>query len=145
MSTMQQNPNQLSEVMTTDPVTLPATSPVAEAARRMKSRNVGDVIVLDGDKICGVVTDRDIVVRAIAEDRDPQQTKLGDICSRDLITLERTATVDQAIALMREHAIRRLPVTDQGKPVGIVSIGDLALVRDPNSALADISAAPANT
>jgi CBS domain-containing protein len=110
----------------------------------MRFRNVGDVIVLDGAAICGVVTDRDIVTRAVAEDRDPKETTLGEICSRDLVTIDATATVDDAITLMREHAIRRLPVTKAEKPVGVVSIGDLAMLRDPGSVLAAISAAPAN-
>ena len=145
MPSTQRTSEHVSDVMTINPVTMNPTSPLIEAARQMKSSNVGDVIVLNDGKICGVVTDRDIVVRAVAEDRDPHQIKLGDICSREVVTLGPTDTVDHAVELMRTHAVRRLPVTDAGKPVGIVSIGDLALVRDPDSALADISAAPANT
>jgi CBS domain-containing protein len=141
----QSRSNDLFDAMTRDPVALPATTTLAEAARSMRFRDLGDVIVLDDSAICVVVTDRDIVVRAIAEDRDPEQTTLGDICSRDLVTLDANGTVDDAIALMREHAIRRLPVTKAGKPVGMVSIGDIAMMREPNSALADISAAPSNT
>jgi CBS domain-containing protein len=137
-------PNDVGDVMTRNPVSLPVTAAVTEAAQVMRSRDVGDVIVLDNGKICGVVTDRDIVVRAVADNRDPRQTTLGDICSHDLVTLDRTATVDDAIRLMREHAVRRLPVTDGDTPIGIVSLGDLAVTRDPHSALADISAAPGN-
>ncbi len=133
------------EVMTPDPVTLPASSPLNEAARQMKQRDIGDVIVLEDSSVCGVVTDRDIVVRALAEDRDPKATKLADICSRDLVTLTPTDSVEDAVRLMREHTLRRLPIVDGGKPVGIVSLGDLAVERDPDSTLADISAAPANT
>ncbi len=134
----------IQEVMTPDPVALPANAPLSEAARQMKQRDIGDVIVLDNDKVCGVVTDRDIVVRAVAEDRDPAATTLGEICSRDLVTLTPTSSVDDAVRLMRERAIRRLPVVDDGRPVGIVSIGDLAVERDAESALAQISAAPGN-
>jgi CBS domain-containing protein len=132
------------EVMTKDPATLPRTASLVEAARLMRQNDMGDVIVMDGDQIWGIVTDRDIVVRALAEGRDPSSTTLDEICSRHLTMLSPDHTVDDAVRLMREHAIRRLPVVEGGMPVGIVSIGDLALDRDPNSALADISAAPPN-
>jgi CBS domain-containing protein len=132
------------EVMTPEPVTLPADSPLNEAARQMKAHDIGDVIVLEDSTVCGVVTDRDIVVRALAEDRDPSTTQLADICSREVVTLTPTDWVEDAIRLMREHAIRRLPIVEAGKPVGIVSIGDLAVERDSDSALADISVAPPN-
>jgi CBS domain-containing protein len=73
--------------MTPVPVTMAASSRLDDAAKRMKDRNIGDVVVLDGAVVCGVVTDRDIVVRALAEDPDPKSTTLGDICSRDLVTV----------------------------------------------------------
>ena len=133
------------EVMTPKPVTLDAGSPVSEAARVMNESDIGDVIVLDNAKICGVVTDRDIVVRVVAEGKDASSTKLADICSRDLVGISPDDTVDEAVRLMRDRAIRRLPVIENGKPVGIVSIGDLAMERDADSALADISAAPGNS
>jgi CBS domain-containing protein len=132
------------EVMTPKPVTLDAGSPVIEAARLMKQSDIGDVIVLDSGKVCGVVTDRDIVVRVVSEGKDASSTKLADICSRDLVSISPDDALDEAIRLMRERAIRRLPVIEKGKPVGIVSIGDLAMERDADSALADISAAPGN-
>jgi CBS domain-containing protein len=112
----------------------------------MRANDIGDVIVVDDNgKLTGIVTDRDIVVRVVAEGRDPRATRLGDIASRELTVLAPDDPVERAVELMRERAIRRLPVVEQGKPVGIVSIGDLALDRDPDSALADISAAPPNT
>ncbi len=132
------------EVMTPNPVTLPATSLAIEAARAMRDSDIGDVIVLDGQTICGIVTDRDIVVRAVAEGLDPASTPLMEICSRVLTTISPHESVDKAVHLMREKAIRRLPVVENKRPVGIVSIGDLALERDPDSALGNISAAPAN-
>jgi CBS domain-containing protein len=131
-------------VMTTNPITLPKTSSVAEAARAMCAANIGDIIVLDGERTCGILTDRDIVVRAVAEERDLATTKVGDICSQELTTLSPTDNIEDAVLLMREKAIRRLPVIEGGKPVGIVSIGDLAISQDPRSALGHISAAPAN-
>jgi CBS domain-containing protein len=130
--------------MTANPVTLPASSPLNEAARHMKQRNIGDVIVVDEGTVCGVVTDRDIVVRALAENKDPASTTLGDICSRDLISLSPDDSADDAVRLMRERAIRRVPILEAGSPVGVVSIGDLAVARDARSALADISSAPPN-
>lgn len=132
------------DVMTPNPVSLPASSPVMEAARMMKERDIGDVIVLDEGKICGVLTDRDIVVRALAAGKDPGSTNISEICSRDLAWVSPDEDVDKAVQMMRDKAIRRLPVVDGDKPVGMVSIGDLAVERDRESALADISAAPPN-
>lgn len=133
------------EVMVPEPITLSVGSTLDEAARCMRDRDIGDVIVVDNGKACGLVTDRDIVVRAVAEGRDPSTTKLADICSRELVTLTPADSVEDAVRLMREHAIRRLPIVDDGTPVGIISLGDLAVERDPDSALADISAAAPNT
>ena len=132
------------DVMTPHPTTLSKTSSVLEAARAMRKADIGDVVVLDGAQICGILTDRDIVVRAIAEGHDPPSTRLADICSQDLTTVAPTDSVDRAVQLMSQKAIRRLPVVENGKPVGIVSIGDLARERDPQSALGDISTAPPN-
>ena len=132
------------DVMTANPISIPAAASVADAARTMRDSDIGDVIVLDDGRIRGIVTDRDIVVRAVAEGRDLLTTKLADICSQELTTLSPTDSVDDAVYLMRERAIRRLPVVESGKPIGIVSIGDLAKSRDPHSALGSISAAPPN-
>lgn len=133
------------ELMTPDPVTMAAGFRLDEAARRMRDRNIGDVIVMDGATMCGVVTDRDIVVRALAEGRDPKSTTLRDICSRELVTVGPDDSVDAAVQLMGDHALRRLPVLDGYNPVGIVSIGDLAIERDAGAVLADISSAVPNT
>jgi CBS domain-containing protein len=125
---------------------LPESTIVREAAETMRANDIGDVVVVDDNgAISGILTDRDIVVRVVAEGRDPRATRIGDIASRELTAVSPDDPVDRAVLLMRERAIRRLPVVDKGKPVGIVSIGDLALDRDPDSALADISAAPPNT
>ena len=134
----------LKDLMTPNPRTVSRDTPVEQAARHMRDDGIGDVIVTDGDSLCGIVTDRDIVVRAIAEGRDPTTTTVGDICSSDLVTLSPDAGVDEAVTLMRERALRRLPVVENGRPVGVASIGDLAIERDEDSALADISAAPPN-
>ncbi|MDP8975565.1 MAG: CBS domain-containing protein [Actinomycetota bacterium] len=138
-------PPTVRDIMTLDPVTLEAKTSVTEAARKMKERDIGDVIVLDGDQLCGMVTDRDIVVRALAEDRDPNATNLGEICSRELVTVSPGDDLTVAGRLMREKTVRRMPVVEGGKPVGIVSMGDLAVERDPDSALSQVSAASPNT
>lgn len=132
------------EVMTPNPVALPASATLADAARAMRDANIGDVLVLEDGRFCGIVTDRDIVVRAVAEERNLDVTGVGDICSRALVTLTPSDTTEAAVRVMREHAIRRLPVLEGDRPVGVVSIGDLAADREPQSALGKISEAPPN-
>ncbi len=132
------------DVMTENVVTLPGSAPLTDAARRMKEADIGDVIVMADGELCGVVTDRDIVVRAIAEGRDPQSSTLDEICSHEVVTVGPDDSLEQAVEVMRQRAVRRLPVVQGGRPVGIVSIGDLAIERDETSALADISAAEGN-
>ena len=132
------------DVMTTHPVALQATSSLVDAARAMRDSDIGNVIVLENGRICGIVTDRDIAIRGVAEGRNISSLTLGDICSRQLTTLSPTDSVDDAVLLMREKALRRLPVVEGGKPVGIVSLGDLAVMQDRHSALGNISSAPAN-
>ena len=135
----------ISELMTPNPTVYPATASLADAARAMRDTDVGDVLVERDGTLCGIVTDRDIVVRAVAEDRNPSEVRLGDICSRDLATLAPDDSVEDAIQLMRDKALRRLPICEGGQAVGVISIGDLAIERDSDSALADISAAQPNT
>jgi signal-transduction protein with cAMP-binding, CBS, and nucleotidyltransferase domain len=134
----------IKDIMTSSPITLTADRPVIDAATAMKENNIGDVIVMTEGKMCGVVTDRDIVVRVIAQGREPQTTKLGDVCSRDVASVGPDDDVDRVIDVVRKRSVRRVPVLDGGKPVGIVSIGDLAMERDQTSALADLSAAAPN-
>ena len=132
------------DVMSANPITLPVASTVSEAARTMREANIGDIIVLEGDQLYGIVTDRDIVVRTVAEGRDPETATLGDICSREMTTLSPTDIVEDAVRLMRDKAIRRVPVIENGTPIGIVSLGDLAVSQDLHSTLGHISAAPPN-
>ena len=129
------------EIMTRDPRTVNADDPIAEAARIMRDSDIGDVIVLQGDQVGGIVTDRDIVVRGVADGRDAESTSVGDVCTTGVEAIEPSASVDDALSRMREADIRRLPVVDGGRPVGIISLGDLAVEREPDSTLADISAA----
>jgi len=133
------------EVMTPDPVTLDTHASILAAAEVMRECDIGDILVCDDGRICGIVTDRDLVVRALADGHAPDQLTLRDVCSPELTTTLPDTEVDDAVRLMREKALRRLPVVEDGRPIGIVSLGDLAIARDPMSALADISAAPPNT
>jgi CBS domain-containing protein len=132
------------EVMTRDLRTVGPDSTLTEAAREMRDGDVGPVLILDGDGPSGILTDRDIVVRAIADGRDANSTKVSDIATGGLIGVEADQEIDAAVELMRENDIRRLVVTEGGRPVGIVSIGDIAVERDTDSALADISAGSPN-
>jgi len=137
-------PETIREVMTPSPRTLDMRATVQEAARAMLDDDIGDVIICDGGTICGIVTDRDITVRAVAQGRDPAVTSVGDICSAEVTTLSPDDSVDDAVRLIRDKAVRRVPVVEGGKPVGVVSIGDLAIDLDSRSALAEVSAAPPN-
>ena len=132
------------DVMTFNLTTLPMSASVLDAACAMHDANIGDVLVVDNGNLCGIVTDRDGVIRAIAEGREPASTTLADICSQKLSTVSPTDSVDHAVQLMRQKALRRLPVVENGHAVGIVSLGDLAQNRDPRSALGEISVAPPN-
>jgi CBS domain-containing protein len=134
----------VSEVMSPQPLALTLDQTAAEAARLMRASDVGDVLVTESGELCGIVTDRDLVVRCIADGRDPETTTLDQVCSKVLITLSPDSGLAEAIATMRAKAVRRLPVVDGKTPIGIVSIGDLALAMNPQSVLGEISAAPPN-
>jgi CBS domain-containing protein len=129
------------EIMTTNPRTVNVDDTVLQAAQVMRDNDIGDVIVVEDGQVTGIVTDRDIAVRAAAEGRDLGSTTVGEIATTGVQAIEPDASVDDALRMMREHDIRRLPVVKNGRPVGIVSLGDLAVEREPDSTLADISAA----
>jgi CBS domain-containing protein len=132
------------EVMTDRVVTVPSTASLMDASRAMADHDIGDVIVVDDGNVSGIVTDRDIVVRAIAKGSEPKTTRVSDVLSGQVQTLGPDASIGDAVRLMTDGAIRRIPVVEGGRPIGIVSIGDLAVERDADSALADISAANPN-
>ncbi|HSK07209.1 MAG TPA: CBS domain-containing protein [Acidimicrobiia bacterium] len=135
----------IEQVMTKSPRTVAETASVREAAAIMRDANIGDVLVTRNDgTVCGIVTDRDLTVNVVAEGRDPNSVTVEDVCSHHIESVASGDPVDRAVGLMRDRAIRRLPVIDDGNLVGIVSLGDLAIERDPESALADISEAPPN-
>lgn len=132
------------DIMTGDPVTVEPQTSVAEVARIMRDEDLGAVLVTDGDQLRGMVTDRDIVVRTVSRGGDPERITVAGACSDELVTVGPDDDLAQAAELMREHSVRRIPVVDHAHPVGIVSLGDLAMERDPESALGDISAARPN-
>lgn len=138
-------PERLSEVMTRDPVTVPATATLEEAARLMRDNDIGDVLVVDNTgSLYGILTDRDIVVEGVAGGTHPSSTSVDEVCTHDPVSLGPDDPVAKAAKLMSERAIRRLPIVDNGSLIGIVSLGDLAQDRDPDSVLGEISEAPAN-
>lgn len=132
---------EIREVMTAAPDAVRETDTLQEAARLMRSNDIGDVLVEDEEgRLTGIITDRDIATRAVAEGTYPASTIAG-LYSRDITALAPTDTVNDAIKLMRAGDIRRLPVVESGKAIGIVSLGDISVETAPDSVLADISAA----
>ncbi|MBQ1092996.1 MULTISPECIES: CBS domain-containing protein [Streptomyces] len=137
---------QIRDLMSPGAAAVEPMTTVARAARVMREQDVGEVLVAYDCDLFGVLTDRDIALRTVAEGRDPEATTVGSVCTRPpVVTLTPEDTTDRAIDLMRRYAVRRLPVVEHGGcPVGVVSLGDLAATEDPHSALADISRAAPN-
>lgn len=137
----------VADIMTDTPIHVTPEEPIKNVARLMRECDVGAVLVTEGDcdVLVGLVTDRDLVVRGLAEDRGGK-TYVSEICTPAPVTLRSDDSISEAEKVMRENAVRRLPVVKNGKPVGIVSLGDLAADPSTDSALADtladISAAP---
>lgn len=133
------------EIMTPNPVCLPTSATVAEAAAQMRANNIGDVLVTDGMALVGIVTDRDLIVRGIAPGFDPYLTSLAEVATPDARFIGPDEPASEAVRVMRDYALRRLPVCNElGEVMGVVSLGDLATQRDPSSVLSKISAAPPN-
>jgi signal-transduction protein with cAMP-binding, CBS, and nucleotidyltransferase domain len=131
------------DVMTPGPIGVDYYQSIGEAARTMRDWGVGAVLVVDDQSLYGLVTDRDLVVRAVAEAKGPDEL-VGPLSSGDLIGVDADAEAGEAARLMRENAVRRLPVIEDGQVAGMVSLGDLALQDDPASALAAVSKVTAN-
>lgn len=120
-------PRAVREVMTPNPKTVTQTDTIVQAARIMRDQDAGVVPVVDGKKVLGLVTDRDIVVRSIADGKDPNKVRVSEVMSKGIQTVKEDTAVSQALDLMSKSDIRRLPVVNQnGELIGIVSIGDLA-------------------
>ena len=134
----------VNQVMTHDPRSVAPDDTLQQAARLMREVDTGALIVVEGGEVTGIVTDRDIVVRAIADGSDPASTKVADVATTSTVTVTPDQSASDAAQLMRDNDIRRLVVVHDGRPAGIVSIGDLAIELDEGSALADLSSAPPN-
>jgi CBS domain-containing protein len=133
------------DVMTPNPATFTEDQVVTDAAKAMRDGDFGAVVVVaGGGEVRGILTDRDIVVRAVAEGKDLASTEIGEVFTTEPTTLSPDSDFGQAVDALRAAHVRRLPVVDGGDVVGIISIGDLAQARDEKSALADISAAAPN-
>lgn len=128
---------QVHEVMTREPITLPLDAPLTRAARLMRDNEISEVLVTQSGRLCGLLTDRDIVVRAVADGRDLTGTRIVDVCSAGIVTVGPDDGTDIALRLMLDSAVRRLPVVEDGRPVGLVSIGDLTSDRDGSTAIDD--------
>jgi CBS domain-containing protein len=115
------------DVMTENPASIGASASVVEAARLMREAHIGSLPITDDEKVVGIITDRDITTRVVAEAADPTTTSVGDVYSRDLISVEPDTELDGALEVMARHQVRRLPVVESGRLVGIVSQADIAL------------------
>jgi CBS domain-containing protein len=114
------------EIMTREPSTLRREATAAEAATIMKQEDCGSIPIVDGGRLVGIVTDRDIVVRGIAAGKDPKTLKVAEIMSADPITVEPKTSVDEASRIMADRQVRRLPVVEGGRLVGLLAIGQVA-------------------
>jgi CBS domain-containing protein len=119
--------NSVRDAMTEDPRSIGASASVVEAARLMREDDIGSLPITDDEKLVGMITDRDITTRVVAEAADPGMTAVGDVFSRDLISVEPDKDLEEALQLMARHQVRRLPVVENGRLIGIVAQADIAL------------------
>ena len=115
------------DAMTAAPRSIGASASVVEAARLMREQHIGSLPVTEDDRLVGMITDRDITTRVVAESAVPETTSVGDVYSRDLISVEPNSDLDEALRLMARHQVRRLPVVENDRLVGIVAQADIAL------------------
>jgi len=120
------------DLMTSNPKTIASDSSVVEAAKIMRDEDVGIVPIVDGDRLVGTITDRDIAIKVVAEGKDIQSTTAGQVASRDLVTVDPQQDLDEALRLMAQHQVRRLPVVEEdGRLVGILAQADVAREATP--------------
>jgi CBS domain-containing protein len=115
------------DAMTGDPRSIGASASVVEAARLMREQHIGSLPVTEDDRLVGMITDRDITTRVVAESAVPETTSVGDVYSRALISVEPNNDLETALQLMAHHQVRRLPVVENGRLVGMVAQADIAL------------------
>jgi CBS domain-containing protein len=121
---------QVRDVMTSNPTTCEPTATLVDAAKVMAREDVGPVPIVEGGKLVGLVTDRDIIIRAVAEGRDVTSTSVRDVASKDLVTVTADEDLDRALQLMADNQVRRIPVVEGDRVVGIVSQADVARAAD---------------
>jgi CBS domain-containing protein len=126
--------NSVRDAMTENPRSIGASASVVEAARLMREGDIGSLPITDEERLIGMITDRDITTRVVAEAADPSTTSVGDVYSRDLISVEPDNDLEAAVELMARHQVRRLPVVEGGRLVGIVAQADIALALKENEA-----------
>ncbi len=120
------------ELMTSNPKTIESSATVVDAAKLMRDEDTGIIPIVEADRLVGTITDRDIAIRVVAEGKDPQTTTVGEIASRDLVTVDPQQDLDEALRLMAQHQVRRLPVVEEdGKLVGILAQADIAREATP--------------
>ena len=124
--------NSVRDAMTEDPRSIGKSVSVVEAARLMREQDIGSLPITDDEKLVGMITDRDITTRVVAEAADPKMTSVGDVYSRDLISVEPDKDLEEAVQLMARHQVRRLPVVENDRLVGIVAQADIALTLREN-------------
>jgi CBS domain-containing protein len=121
----------VSEAMTSNPCTIDATKSVAYAAKMMRDEDVGVAPIVEGQKLVGVLTDRDVAIRVVAEGRDPQSTTVTEVASKEVVTVDPQQDLDEALRLMAKHQVRRLPVVEEdGRLVGVLAQADVAREGD---------------
>ena len=117
--------------MTSNPCSIDAEKSVAYAAKMMREEDVGLAPIVEGDKLIGMLTDRDIAIRVVAEGRNPEQVKVADVASKQVVTIDPQQDLDEALRIMAKHQVRRLPVVEEdGKLVGVVAQADIAREGD---------------
>ena len=124
--------NSVRDAMTEDPRSIGASAPVIEAARLMRENDIGSLPITEDEQLVGMIPDRDITTRVVAEAADPKMTSVSDVYSRDLVSVEPDNDLDEALRLMARHQVRRLPVVENGRLVGIVAQADIALRESEN-------------
>ena len=129
----------ISDVMTREPETLAPSATCGEAATLMKQEDCGSIPIVDNGRLVGIVTDRDIVIRAVALGKDPKTTPVSAVMSADPVTISPDSETEEASRIMAERQIRRIPVVKDGRLAGIVVIGQLARREDEGALLKQIS------
>ena len=122
------------DAMTENPRSIGASTSVVEAARLMREEDIGSLPITDDERLVGMITDRDITTRVVAEAADPTSMSVEDVYSRDLVSVEPDEDLDEALQLMARHQVRRLPVVENGRLVGIVAQADIALKDNDKTA-----------